>query len=121
MCRQSSVKVSLSYYPRAPSNTIFTSSSLFPQMRSRSYSRHTLFDADEEDNVSEVRLRKTKMEMERRVSVMERRVSVMEREGRCDGEGGSLFGIDPSPVFFLDHGYVSNLAEILHHCNNEAY
>lgn len=46
-------------------------------MRSRSYSRHTLFDADEEDNVSEVRLRKTKMEMERRVSVMERRVSVM--------------------------------------------
>uniref|UniRef100_A0A8C7P2N3 Sodium/hydrogen exchanger n=2 Tax=Oncorhynchus mykiss TaxID=8022 RepID=A0A8C7P2N3_ONCMY len=60
------------------------------KMRSRSYSRHTLFDADEEDNVSEVRLRKTKMEMERRVSVMERRVSVMEREGRCDGEGGSV-------------------------------
>ncbi|XP_029590801.1 Na(+)/H(+) exchanger beta isoform X1 [Salmo trutta] len=45
------------------------------KMRSRSYSRHTLFDADEEDNVSEVRLRKTKMEMERRVSVMERRMS----------------------------------------------
>uniref|UniRef100_A0A674D2H1 Sodium/hydrogen exchanger n=1 Tax=Salmo trutta TaxID=8032 RepID=A0A674D2H1_SALTR len=38
------------------------------KMRSRSYSRHTLFDADEEDNVSEVRLRKTKMEMERRMS-----------------------------------------------------
>ncbi|KAK6324003.1 hypothetical protein J4Q44_G00063420 [Coregonus suidteri] len=45
------------------------------KMRSRSYSRHTLFDADEEDNVSEVRLRKTKMEMDRRVSVMERRMS----------------------------------------------
>ncbi|CAB1350825.1 unnamed protein product [Coregonus sp. 'balchen'] len=45
------------------------------KMRSRSYSRHTLFDADEEDDVSEVRLRKTKMEMDRRVSVMERRPS----------------------------------------------
>ncbi|CAB1320450.1 unnamed protein product [Coregonus sp. 'balchen'] len=41
------------------------------RMCSFSYSRHALFDADEEDNVSEVHLRK----MERRVSVMERRMS----------------------------------------------
>ncbi|KAJ7991481.1 hypothetical protein DPEC_G00284320 [Dallia pectoralis] len=45
------------------------------RMRSRSYSRHTLFEVDEEDDMSAVLLRKTKMDMDRTVSVLENRMS----------------------------------------------
>uniref|UniRef100_A0A8C7F499 Sodium/hydrogen exchanger n=1 Tax=Oncorhynchus kisutch TaxID=8019 RepID=A0A8C7F499_ONCKI len=64
------------------------------KMRSRSYSRHTLFDADEEDNVSEVRLRKTKMEMERR--------KLQNRTIFCPALVNNTFFLQDNQVFSAD-------------------